>query len=180
MAALPLPAAILDDLIPGTSGNEVIQDGGLKRKGRHLAPPPQWDRKTLHRSWLTSFPAPPSWNQDAGATSNVWRTSELPWNPQKGIVLVQKRPVDIWSYFFYFSIEIKKKHLIVSLPQPLVEGVARLPLRGSWSVCTCQHHVPWNVVLTSASTYSTFLGFYVFIFLTVHYNSLELLYSTVS
>ena len=44
MAALPLPAAILDDLIPG-SGNEVIQDGGRKRKGRHLAPPPQWGSK---------------------------------------------------------------------------------------------------------------------------------------
>ena len=44
MAALPLPAAILDDLICGT-GNEVIQDGGRKRKGRHLAPPPQWGSK---------------------------------------------------------------------------------------------------------------------------------------
>ena len=36
------------------------------------------------------------------------------------------------------------------------EVVARLPLPGSRSVCTCQHHVPWNVVLTSASTYSFF------------------------
>ena len=40
MATLPLPAAILDDLICGT-GNEVIQDGGRKRKGRHFPPPPQ-------------------------------------------------------------------------------------------------------------------------------------------
>ena len=40
MAALPLPAAILDDLISG-SANEVIQDGHRKRKGRHFAPPPQ-------------------------------------------------------------------------------------------------------------------------------------------
>ena len=40
MAALPLPAAILDDLISGF-GNEVIQDGGRKRKGRHFPPPPQ-------------------------------------------------------------------------------------------------------------------------------------------
>ena len=44
MAALPLPVAILDDLICGT-GNEVIQDGDRKRKGRHLAPPPQWGLK---------------------------------------------------------------------------------------------------------------------------------------
>ena len=59
-----------------------------------------WVRKVLPKSWLTSFPVPPSWNQDGGATSNVWRTSELPWNPQKGVVLVQKHPVDLWSYFF--------------------------------------------------------------------------------
>ena len=44
MAALPLPVAILDDLICGI-GNEVIQDGDRKRKGRHLAPPPQWGSK---------------------------------------------------------------------------------------------------------------------------------------
>ena len=44
MAALPLPAAILDDLICGT-GNEVIQDGDRKRKGRHFPPPPQWGSK---------------------------------------------------------------------------------------------------------------------------------------
>ena len=43
MAALPLPAAILDDLICGT--NEVIQDGDRKRKGRHFPPPPQWGSK---------------------------------------------------------------------------------------------------------------------------------------
>ena len=44
MAALPLPVAILDDLISG-SANEVIQDGGRKRKGRHFPPPPQWGSK---------------------------------------------------------------------------------------------------------------------------------------
>ena len=44
MTALPLPAANLDDLISG-SANEVIQDGGRKRKGRHFPPPPQWGSK---------------------------------------------------------------------------------------------------------------------------------------
>ena len=68
-----------------------------------------------------------------------------------------------------------KKHLIISPPPPppppqpfskwLRELPAcHLPLRGSRSVCTCQHQVPWNVVLTWASTYSTFFWFYVFIF----------------
>ena len=41
MAALPLPVAILDDLIP-VSG---IQDGDRKRKGCHFPPPPQWGSK---------------------------------------------------------------------------------------------------------------------------------------
>ena len=29
----------------------------------------------------------------------------------------------------------------------MIEVVARLPLWGSWSVCTCQHHVPWEIVI---------------------------------
>ena len=48
------------------------------------------------------------------------KTSHL----QKGVVLVQKRPVDVWSYF---SIEIKKKHLINSLPQPFSKWLRELP-----------------------------------------------------
>ena len=63
----------------------------------------------------------------------------------------------------------------------MAKRVACLPLRGSRLVCTCQHHIPWdpwNVVLTSASTYSTFLFF--LIFLNVLCNIRELLLSTVS
>ena len=91
------------------------QDGGPSASGGHLGWPhsrfrkwghPRWPpeaegppscsslldrgRKGRPRSWLTSFPAPPSWNQDGGATSNVWWTLGLPWNPQRGVVLVQK------------------------------------------------------------------------------------------
>ena len=76
MAALPLPVAILDDLISG-SANEVMQDGDRKGKGRHLAPPPHGDRKTLPMSWMTPFLAPPSWIQDGGAGNDVCRTSRL-------------------------------------------------------------------------------------------------------
>ena len=52
MAALPLPAAILDDLICGTE-NEVIQDGRRKRKGRHLAPHSSMgvEKAALYYSW---------------------------------------------------------------------------------------------------------------------------------
>ena len=83
-----------------------------------------WVRKVLPKSWLTSFPVPASWNQDGGATSNVWRTSETTWNPQKGVVLVQKHPVDLWSYFFLLF----EKHLMVSLPSHSWNGWGSCPL----------------------------------------------------
>ena len=82
-------------------------------------------RKTLPRSWLTSFPAPPSWIQDGGATNHVWRTLGLRWNPQKGVVLVQKtslRRLKLFSFFLHFE-----KHLIVSLPQPFSKWLRELP-----------------------------------------------------
>ena len=87
------------------------------------------DRKTRPRSWLTSFPAPPSWIQDGGATSNVWRTSELPWNPQKGVVLVQKKTSHrrLKLFFFLLFYRDSKKHLIVSLPQPFSKWLRELP-----------------------------------------------------
>ena len=56
MAALPLPVTILDDLISG-SANEVIQDGGRKRKGRHFAPPPQWGSKKVPYTTTGEFPS---------------------------------------------------------------------------------------------------------------------------
>ena len=55
MATLPLPVAILDDLISG-SANEVIQDGGRKRKGRHFPPPPQWGSKKVPYTTNDSMP----------------------------------------------------------------------------------------------------------------------------
>ena len=86
------------------------QDGGPSASGAHLGWPhsrfrkwghPRWPpeaegppscsslldrgRKGRPRSWLTSFPAPPSLIQDGGATSNVWRTSRRPW----------RRPTDV-------------------------------------------------------------------------------------
>ena len=43
-------------------------------------------------------------------------------HPQKGVVLVQKRPVDVWSYFFLFE-----KHLIISLQQPFSKWLRESP-----------------------------------------------------
>ena len=77
MAALPLPAAILDDLIPsfpvpGMRSSKMAAGSG---RAAILRLRLNGDRKGRPKSWLTSFPAPPSWIQDGGATSNVWRTS---------------------------------------------------------------------------------------------------------
>ena len=77
MAALPLPAAILDGLIPsflvpGMRSSKMAAGSG---RAAILRLRLNGDRKGRPKSWLTSFPAPPSWIQDGGATSNVWRTS---------------------------------------------------------------------------------------------------------
>ena len=111
--------------VPGMRSSKMAAGGGRAAILRHRH---NGDRKGHPKSWLTSFPAPPSWIQEGGATSNVWRTSELPWKPQKGVVLVQKRPVDVWSYFFLlFYRDLKKKYLIVSLPQPFSKWLRELP-----------------------------------------------------
>ena len=105
------------------SGNEVIQDGGRKRKGRHFPTPPQWGSKRPPQVLVDVIPAPPSWNQDGGATSNVGRTLGLPWNPQKGVVLVQKTS----RRRLKFTLNEIEKHLIVSLPQPFPKWLRELP-----------------------------------------------------
>ena len=63
----------------------------------------------------------------------------------------------------------------------MAEGVAPLPLRGSRSVCKCQHHVPWNMVLTSASTYYTFFLDFMFLFFvcTLKYSRIIVEYSVI-
>ena len=79
MAALPLPAAILDYLIsgyPGIRSSKMAAGSGRAAIFHHHH---NRGRKVIPKSWLTSLPAPPSWNQDGGATSNVWRTTGLPW-----------------------------------------------------------------------------------------------------
>ena len=62
--ALPLPAAIFNDLISAFCAQPVVQctGGGNDGKCCHLPPPPQWGtKKNSPRSWTTQFPAPPSW-----------------------------------------------------------------------------------------------------------------------
>ena len=109
MAALPLPAAILDDLICGT-GNEVIQDGDRKRKGRHFPPPPQWGSKK-----------PPQVLDDvisgAAILDSRWRRHKWRSTDVCPIHALCRR-VEVWLYW---------KHLIVSLTQALSKWLSELP-----------------------------------------------------
>ena len=170
MAALPLPAAILDDLILG-SANEVIQDGRRKRKGRHLAPhssigvekaAPGLGWCHFRRRHLESKMATAAMTSGGrrDAREDVLQTSAP-----------SMSPVEVWLYW---------KHLIVSLTQALSKWLSELPACHYAEVDQSAHVESCEKPSTSASSYSTFFFFFNFFFLTVLYNSLELLYSTVS
>ena len=139
------------------------------------------DRKNRPRSWMTSFPASPSWIQDGDGGNDVWWTSRRPWRRPPDVCPIHESCRSLTLLRF-------KKHLIISLTQTLSKWLSELPACYYGEVislhvstpCPMGNCYPWDMVLTSASTYSTFFGFYVLFFLTVLYNSLELLYSTVS
>ena len=76
MAALPLPVAILDDLISGSRSSKMATGSGRAAIFLHLH---NRDRKTRPRFWMTSFPASPSWIQDGGGGNDVRRTSRRSW-----------------------------------------------------------------------------------------------------
>ena len=174
MAALPLPAAILDDLISGS------HKWGHPRWRPEAEGPPfsssllNGDRKTRPRSWMTSFPAPPSWIQDGDGGNDVWRTSRRPWRRPTDVCPIHESCRSLTLLRF-------KKHLIVSLTQALSKWLSELPACYYAEVISLHmSKVVKNLRLQQAPTL-LFLGGILFIFfLTVLYNSLELLYSTVS
>ena len=120
MAALPLPAAILDDLISGS------HKWGHPRWRPEAEGPPfsssllNGDRKTRPRSWMTSFPAPPSWIQDGDGGNDVWRTSRRPWRRPTDVCPIHESCRSLTLLRF-------KKHLIVSLTQALSKWLSELP-----------------------------------------------------
>ena len=124
MAALPLPVAILDDLICGSEmrSSKMATGSGraaILRRRRNR------DRKTRPRFWMTSFPASPSWIQDGGGGNDVWRTSRRSWRRSTDVCPIHE---SCRSLTLLFS-EIKKfkKHLIVSLTQALSKWLSELP-----------------------------------------------------
>ena len=171
MAALPLPAAILDDLISGS------HKWGHPRWRPEAEGPPfsssllNGDRKTRPRSWMTSFPAPPSWIQDGDGGNDVWRTSRRRWRRPTDVCPIHESCRSLTLLRF-------KKHLIVSLTQALSKWLSELPACYYAEVISLHmSKVVKNLRLQQAPTLLFFFGFF---FLTVLYNSLEILYSTVS
>ena len=104
MAALPLPVAILDDLICGSEmrSSKMVTGSGraaILRRRRNRG------RKTRPRFWMTSFPASPSWIQDGGGGNDVWRTSRRSWRRSTDVCPIHE---SCRSLTLLFS-EIKKK-----------------------------------------------------------------------
>ena len=159
MSALPLPAPILDDL--SDSANEVIQDGGRKRKGHHLAPPPQWGSKRSPEvlvdviSGASILESRRLEDVETPVRTSFRRLS----HPKKGVILVQKRPTDVLSYFYFL-----RSIWSLATPNDFRNGWGSCPLATTGksislhmsTPCPLGNCYPWNRVSTSAKTYSTF------------------------
>ena len=170
MAVLPLLVAVLDDLISGS------RKWGHPRWRPEAEGPPSCAaaaigiEKTRPRSWMTSFPASPSWIQVGDGGNDVWRTS----GRSTDVCPIHEscRSLNLLRF---------KKHLIVSLTQALTKWLIELPTCYYAEVISLHmSKVVKNLRLQQAPTLHFFWILFYFIFLTVLYNSLELLYSTVS
>ena len=116
MAALPLPVAILDDLIcgkPEMRSSKMATGSGRAAIFLRLR---NGDRKTRPRSWMTSLPTSPSWIQDGNGGNDVWRTSRR----STDVCPIHESCRSLTLLRF-------KKHLIVSLTQALSKWLSELP-----------------------------------------------------
>ena len=170
MAALPLPVAILDDLISGSrkwghprwrpeaEGPPFSTSTSLGIEKR--APGPGWRHFRPRQLGSKMATAEMMSGGRRDAREDVLQTSAP-----------SMSPVEVWLYW---------KHLIISLTQALSKWLSELPACYYAEVISLHmSKVVKNLRLQQAPTLLFWILFY-FIFLTVLYNSLELLYSTVS
>ena len=162
MTSFPVPA------------NEVIQDGDRKRKGRHFPPPstigvekrapgPGWRHFRRRHLGFKMAAVEMTSGGRRDAREDVLQTSAPSMPSCRSLTLLRF-----------------KKHLIVSLTQALSKWLSELPACYYAEVISLHmSKVVKNLRLQQAPILLFFL-FYFFLFLTVLYNSLELLYSTVS
>ena len=161
MAALPLPVAILDDLIsdPQMRSSKMATGSGraaILRRRRNRG------RKTRPRFWMTSFPASPSWIQDGGGGNDVWRTLRRSWRRSTDVCPIHESCRSLTLLFS--EIKKNKKHLIVSLTQALSKWLSELPAYHYAEVDQSAHVESCEKPSTSASTYSTFFLDFIFFF----------------
>ena len=170
MAALPLPVAILDDLISGS------RKWGHPRWRPEAEGPPFCATATIG---VEKTAPGPGWRHFrprhlGSKMATVEMTSRGRRDAREDVLQTSASsmsPVEVWLYW---------KHLIVSLTQALSKWLSELPACYYAEVISLHmSKVMKNLRLQQAPTL-LFFWFYFFIFLTVLYNSLELLYSTVS
>ena len=158
MAALPLPVAILDDFISGS------------RKWGH----PRWRPEAEGPPFSTSTsmgvetPAPgPGWRHHLGSKMATAEMMSGGCRDAHEDVLQTSAPsmspVEVWLYW---------KHLIVSLTQALSKWLSELP--------ACYYAEVISLHMSKVVKTFDFSKLLLYFFLTVLYNILELLYSTVS
>ena len=154
MAALPLPVAILDDLISGSRKWGHPRWGHPRWRPEAEGPPfsstlHNRGRKTRPRSWMTSFPAPPSWIQDCGGGNDVWRTSRRPWRRSTDVCPIHEscRPVEVWLY-----LDLKSIWSLAS-PRHYPSDWVSCPLATTWkSISLHMSKVVKNLRLQQAPT----------------------------
>ena len=174
MAALPLPAAILDDLISGSAMRSSKMAAGRGRAAifhRHR----NGGRKFFPRSWLTSFPAPPSWMVSSKmaapyVASGGRRDSheDVPSSERGGpSPKTSRRRLKL---FFYFFTEIQKSIWSLASPNHSRNGWGSCPL--ATTAKSISLHVSTPRSMKRGVDFGKHLLYF---FLTVLYNSLELL-----
>ena len=155
--------------------NEVNQDGGRKRKGHHLAPPPQWGSKRPPQVLVDVI------SGGAILESAPQVTSGGRWDSREDILQTSvpssergrpspKTSLRCLKLCFYFSVEIQKRHLIASLPQPFSKWLRELP------ACHYGKLISLHVSTPRSMKRGVDFGKHLlYFFLTVLYNISELL-----
>ena len=157
MATLPLPAAILDDLIPSfrfrewghprwrpeAEGPPSCASASIGVEKR--APSPGW--RHFQRHHLESKMAAPQVTSGGrrDAHEDALQTSAP-----------SMSPVEVWLY-----LDLKSIWSLAS-PRHYPSDWVSCPLATTGKSISLHVPTPWNMVLTSASTYSTFFFFFIF------------------
>ena len=175
MAALPLPVAILDDLISGSRSRKwghprwrpeaegppscATATIGIEKR----APGPGWRHFRRRHLGFKMAAVEMTSGGRRDAREDVLQTSAP-----------SMSPVEVWLY-----LDLKSIWSLAS-PRHYPSDWVSCPLATTrkWSVCTCRKL--WKTFDFSKHLLYFFLDFIFLFFLTVLYNSLELLYSTVS